>query len=38
MFRTNTDNIKILSPSGFSNFNGIQKGWKRPLSTYYLWW
>ncbi len=25
MFRTNTDNIKILSPSGFSNFNGIQK-------------
>jgi len=25
MFRTNTDNIKILSTSGFSNFNGIQK-------------
>tara|TARA_B110001454_G_scaffold211524_1_gene227296 strand:- start:105 stop:1268 length:1164 start_codon:yes stop_codon:yes gene_type:complete len=25
MFRTNTNNIKILSPNGFSNFNGIQK-------------
>ena len=25
MFRANTNNIKILSPSGFSNFNGIQK-------------
>jgi len=25
MFRENKDNIKILSPSGFSNFKGIQK-------------
>ena len=25
MFKTNTNNIKILSPDGFSNFNGIQK-------------